>query len=205
MNLKLGVSRVNILSVFLLVLLSWIIALVKASAISYLLESKYDVSMQDAGKVAGRLSLYGTFCTLPSVFFLGALMDVIGRKIPIVVGLMLTGASLIVMTRCHEVYPTLAILSCITSISILPTEISPFVIDYVTTESMGVATAWTSFIGLVASAFATSGVILLQSMYGIGVVFDLLGGLTIFSTLLLMCGIKELGGKKRDISSQAQF
>lgn len=78
------------------------------------------------------MGLYSALCVVPSEFSFGALMDITGRKIPVVVGLIFTGASLILMTRFHEVYPTLVILSCTVSVTILPAYISPFVLDYVT-------------------------------------------------------------------------
>ncbi len=86
-------------------------------------------------------------------------MDITGRKIPVVIGLILTGVALILMTRFDQVYPTLLVLSCTVAVSILPAYISPFILDYVTTESLGVANAWNGLVALAGSASSTSGAI----------------------------------------------
>lgn len=96
---------------------------------------------------------------MPSEFLFGALMDITGRKIPVIAGMFITGAALILMTQFDTVYPTLVLLSCTVSVSILPAYISPFLLDYVTTASLGAASAWNSLVALAGSATATSGVI----------------------------------------------
>ena len=158
-NLKVGVSRINLVSFFLLSFIVCIVLYIKTSITAYLLVSDYGISQHDSGKVAGRIGLYCALCVVPSEFLFGALMDITGRKIPVVVGMFITGAALILMTQFDTVYPTLVLLSCTVSVSILPAYISPFLLDYVTTASLGAASAWNSLVALAGSATATSGVI----------------------------------------------
>ena len=158
-NLKPRVSRLNLLSYFLLSFLVGLILYIKTSITPYLLVADYGVTQHDSGRIAGKIGLYCALCVVPCEFLFGAMMDITGRKIPIVVGLALTAVSLILMTRFDQVYPTLVLLSCTVSVSILPAYISPLLLDYVTIGSLGVASAWSSIVSLAGSATATSGVI----------------------------------------------
>lgn len=98
-NLKAGVSRTNLISFFLLTFVVCIVLYIKTSITSYLLVADYGVSQHDSGKVAGRIGLYCTLCVLPSEFLFGALMDITGRKIPVIVGMIITSCALILMTQ----------------------------------------------------------------------------------------------------------
>lgn len=97
-NLKKEVSRINLMSFYLLTFLVCLVIYIKTSITPYLLVSDYGVSLHDSGKIAGMIGLYSTFCVLPGEFLFGALMDVTGRKIPVIVGLIITGVVLILMT-----------------------------------------------------------------------------------------------------------
>ena len=98
-NLKVGVSRLNLISLFLLSFLVGLILFIKTSITPYLLVADYGVSQHDSGKIAGKIGLYCALCVVPCEFLFGALMDITGRKIPIVVGLAFTAVALILMTR----------------------------------------------------------------------------------------------------------
>ena len=89
-------------------------------------------------------------------------------------------------------YPTLVLLSCTVSVTILPAYISPLVLDYVTTGSLGVASAWLTIVSLAGSATATSGVIKLQEYYSINTIFDSVATLTLVIVVLLVCGLKDM-------------
>ncbi len=82
-----------------------VILYIKSATITYILVADYNVSQHDAGQVAGKLGLYGTFVVLPCEMFLGTLSDLIGRKKLIIIGLILVGISMILMTRFDQVYP----------------------------------------------------------------------------------------------------
>lgn len=51
-------------------------------------------------------------------------------------------------------------------------------------------------VGLAGSTTATSGVIKLQEYYDISLIFDFVGVFTIFCSLFLMCGLKDIVAKK---------
>ena len=98
-NLKAGVSRINLISLFLLTFVVCIVLYIKTSIMAYLLVADYGVSQHDSGKVAGRIGLYCALCVVPSEFLFGALMDTTGRKIPVIVGMIITSGALILMTQ----------------------------------------------------------------------------------------------------------
>lgn len=102
-------------------------------------------------------------------------------------------------------YPTLVLLSCIASVSIIPAYQSPFVLDYVQTNSLGVANAWGSLVSLAGSASATSGVIKLQEYYSIDTIFDSAGIFTIVIAMVLVGGLREMIRKKQEKSTLGQF
>ncbi len=63
------------------------------------------------------------------------------------------------MTKFNQVYPTLLLLSCTVSVAILPAYIFPFLIDYVKTESLGVAGSWIGLVSLAGTITGSSGII----------------------------------------------
>ena len=91
----------------------------------------YNIAQSDAGKVAGKLGFYGSFINLILESSLGILIDVIGRKMLIVFGLILSGVSMIMMTEFSSVYPSLLIIYfCYTGGSV-PAYTAPIMNDYI--------------------------------------------------------------------------
>lgn len=70
----------------------------KSIAITYLLVKDYAVPQAQAGQIAGRVGLVGTFFVLPSEFAIGTLSDITGRKKLIVAGYLILGAAMVAMT-----------------------------------------------------------------------------------------------------------
>lgn len=58
---------------------------------SYLLEDSYDVAEDDTGKVAGNLGFVAEIATLSTEFCIGFAMDLFGRKVLCVIGLLMAG------------------------------------------------------------------------------------------------------------------
>lgn len=98
MELNQGITRPNILAMFVVNFLISLILYVKVSVITYLLVTNYNVTQQDSGKVAGKLGLYGTFSILPFELILGTLMDLLGRKVLTIGGLFMCGSMFALMT-----------------------------------------------------------------------------------------------------------
>lgn len=200
-NLKEGVSRINFMSIFILSFVVTLVIYTKTSILAYLLVEDYGISQHDSGKIVGYIGLYSAICVLPGEFLFGTMMDIIGRKIPIVIGMVVGGGGLILMTFFDEVYPTLVLLSIAVSVAILVPNMAPLLLDYVKTESLGAASVWVTLIGLAGSSAATSGIIKLQEYYSIDLIFNSVGCLTILTGGLLLIGLKEMTRKKDENSS----
>ena len=69
--------------------------------------------------------------TIALTFFIGIVYDVIGRKTPVLIFLVLLGFSLIVMPYFPDVYPGYAIMRAIVQISGAIITTVPFAPDYV--------------------------------------------------------------------------
>lgn len=72
-------------------------------------------------------------------FVMGPIMDFFGRRIPIVLGLLIAGLMINLVTFGHEVYPTLLIMITVLSMAAAPTECAPLINDYVMPKSFGTA------------------------------------------------------------------
>lgn len=83
-------------------------------------------------------------------------LDFVGRKIPLVIGVMICGILMIVMTFCSEVYPTLLLLFIAYGVSLIPSLICPLQIDYLSKETMGASNAWGQIFALLGSTTATT-------------------------------------------------
>lgn len=97
-NLKIGVFRINLISVFLLSFIVSLVLYIKTSITAYLLVEDYGIAQHDSGKITGRIGLYCAICVVPCEFLFGSLMDITGRKIPVIVGLVITAGALVLMT-----------------------------------------------------------------------------------------------------------
>lgn len=98
LNLKVGVSRLNLISFLILTFINNIVLYIKISITPYLLVTDYGITQHDSGKVAGRIGLFCAIATIPFNFIFGTLMDISGRKFLVIIGLVLTGGAFILMT-----------------------------------------------------------------------------------------------------------
>ena len=78
----------------------------------------YNLKRNEVGKIIGTIGLVGELVVMLLSFFTGPMMDVLGRKAPIVFGLILNGISLLAIPFFNEVYPYFFI--CKMGLTIVP-------------------------------------------------------------------------------------
>lgn len=102
----------------------------------FLLEDHYGVEDSDAAKVLGNLGTVGDVAIVSTEFFIGYAMDLFGRKMLTIFGLLLSGTA----TFCSPMPSSLTglyFLRIMTVVGNLPSLNSPYLIDYVSKGSLG--------------------------------------------------------------------
>lgn len=77
--------------------------------------------------------------------------------------------------------------------------------EYVQATSLGTAYAWVSIFGMLATITATSVIIKLQEIYTIEIIYDILGGITIIVSFILIFGLKEIPKEKGKDNNKIQL
>ena len=112
---------------------------------SFLLDDNFNIIDDEAARVMGNIGFTGTVASIMFGLLLGALLDIIGRKVPTVAGLFLTGIfTSIIPVPKHIAW--LYLFRCINNIGTMPLTQSPYPVDYVATESLGLFGAYFAII-----------------------------------------------------------
>ena len=139
MHLTSGTKGLNVVAMYCIVFFVALYVNAVISAIDYLLQADYNVPIEDVGKVAGTVNSVGSFCVLLTQFPMGALLDLVGRKWPITIGMLIIAGGLTGITFIHTVWPGLAIMIAVMAVSASPSESAPLMNDYIKEESYGLA------------------------------------------------------------------
>jgi MFS family permease len=137
MRLTPGTSKLNVLSMFVLTFCLILMLYTKTGTLQYLMILRYGVSVEDVGEVSGNVNAAGAIFLTFFHFPVGALMDLVGRRIPILIGMLVAGGFLIGLTLGHNVYPDLYLMVIVLAVSGSPVESAPFLNDYIEPESFG--------------------------------------------------------------------
>ena len=136
MQLKGGVTPINVVAFYL----GFFVTILQASLLTaftlFLLEDNYGVEDSDAAKVLGNLGTVGDVAVVSTEFFIGYAMDLFGRKMLTISGLLLSGTA----TFCSPMPSDLTGLyffRVMTVVGNVPMLNSPYVIDYVSKGSLG--------------------------------------------------------------------
>ena len=135
MKLTPGTTKLNVLSMFVLTFCLILMLYTKTGTLQYLMLDRYGVSVEEVGEVSGNVNAAGAIFLTFFHFPVGALMDLVGRRIPIIIGMLVAGGFLIGLTLGQNVYPDLYLMVIILAISGSPVESAPFLNDYIEPES----------------------------------------------------------------------
>ncbi len=155
--MKPDISRLNVMTVFVISMMSSFILNLRTSMTSYILVEDYGISKHDSGSYAAKLGWYTDIALIPSEFLLGMLLEIFGRKKLIIGGMFLCGAMLIAETFFTEFWPWLVILYITLGIAFLPVLLSPLQADYLSPKTMGASGACGCLFSLLGQTIATSG------------------------------------------------
>ena len=122
--------------------------------------------------------------------FIGAAMDLLGRKLPTIAGLTICGLCIILMPVSTTLVG-LYFLRIFASIGILPASMSPYVVDYIKAESLGVLQGWLAAIAAIGIAVGSVGAIAIKESIGVDYVYFLLGSVVILISWILCFGLED--------------
>ena len=102
----------------------------KTTFTTFLLADNFDITDNEAAKVLGNMGTIGDVASVSTEFFVGYIMDSFGRRIPCIVGLILSGigyASNPLPNRLIGLY----CLRAFNNVAALPLLLGPQQIDYI--------------------------------------------------------------------------
>ena len=127
------------------------------------------------------------------IIFMGPLYDTFGRKIPIVLGFLATGASIIVIPLCSTMFPAFLILRCVLSLGTSIGLNCPLLPDYVSNKSMGLANGIGQVVISFAFIFSSSGLLTIaKNTENQSLIYYWTGSAIIGIAIFLSYGIKDV-------------
>ena len=191
LRMKDGVTRLNVFSLLLGVFAVNITLALWNSFTVYLLDDNFDIVDDDAAKVLGNIGFVGDIASASTELFLGTLMDVFGRKAISVSGLLIAG-----LASLSSPFPRRLIgvycLRCTANIGNMPLLWTPYSVDYVQRESLGLYAGYGAIFAQVARMLATSGSIQIEKSIGLNAVYYIFGGIVLSIVVFLSFGLNDI-------------
>lgn len=125
-----GVTRLNIVGLFMIQFSTVLVLTLEVSFTSYLLKSNYDIEGSRVAAVAGNLGFAAGVGVVCSEIFMGYALDLFGRKAITIIGMAIAGASLLSQPLPGTLYG-LYVLRILSSVGVLPALYTPFSVDYI--------------------------------------------------------------------------
>lgn len=143
-KLKPGISGLNLFSYILITFITFVQIGVLLGFVSFILEDPkyYNRSKTQTGVDMAQIGLWAEVIVLVQDLYIGFVLDVLGRKIPIVIGTLAMGMATAAIPLFHEVWPSFFLLRVVMSLGAIITLNIPLLPDYVQPESMGLANAY---------------------------------------------------------------
>ena len=135
MRLFEGVTRSNILGLFLFRFVLNLNLYFMDTFVSQLLVTNFGLTTNEAGHLAGTLGFYSDILLVCTELLLGYLMDTFGRKGLSLIGYLIAGCSLVIMPYVKTIYPGALICRMLLAWGLLPSLSTPLHVDYVTSQS----------------------------------------------------------------------
>ena len=105
MKLKPGITKCNVVGMYLIVFISFCGLMMSMAFISFLIRDPEYYDISDVGSVTGDIGLYCELVILVFDLSFGTIIDIVGRKGPLLVSIFLSGIALGLMPMFKTVYP----------------------------------------------------------------------------------------------------
>lgn len=201
MKLNPGISRINLVSYFLIQFVCFACLQLVLSYISFILTDHkyYDVPEDKIGTIEGNVAYQGEAFVIVTSLVTGPLLDTVGRKIPVIIGYMVAGIAIFLIPCFTSIYPAFLILRTLICMGTVIGLNLPLLPDYVQKGSLGLANAYNEVVITIAFILASTG------LYDINdyisdqkYVYFGFGGSIIVIALFLIYGIKDIKWKDED-------
>ena len=178
-------------SLFLSQFICTLILCLEAAFTTYLLEDDYDLTGDRAAEVVGNLGFVGDIAVVSTEFFIGYMLDLFGRKRMTVGGLLLAGLAMASKPLPNNLIG-LYLLKIVSCVAVIPTLYTPYTVDYVQKNSLGLTQGFYSVINTASNMLATSGAIQVQKVFPVSYVYYAVGSLVFCVAILLGFGLKDV-------------
>lgn len=154
-KLKQGVSKINITSLYLGNFLCCLVLIMETVFGTYLLEQHYDLDPDEAAIAAGNLGFVGDLGAVSSELFVGYALDLFGRKTVTITGLAVASFA-VTMKPVPQHIGYLYILRFFTNVGCIPMLYTPYALDYVKHDSLGLYCGYSQVMSTIANMIATT-------------------------------------------------
>ena len=156
-------------------------------------ERYYGIDEDKIGGELGRIGAYVEIVVIIEGLFMGPIFDYFGRKIPLVIGFLITGIAVAGIPMFRSLYPAFFILRVMLSCGSLTGLNAPLLPDYVQKESLGKAVGQVEVVINLAFIFASTGMLQIAShLSDEKYIYFALGGTIIIIAFWLIFGLKDV-------------
>ena len=155
LKLKPGIVKMNMVAYLLLSVSTGLALSMIYGTVTFILEDKnyYNLSEKVVGSNMGYIGMISEVAVLVLELFMGVILDTFGRKTPVIFGIFISAICLILIPLENTLYPGYLILRLIIGMGTIISVNAPFIPDYVSLESMGLASAYAGIISTLSGLF----------------------------------------------------
>ena len=171
------------------------------SYISFILTDPnyYGVKSDDIGTVEGNVAYQGEAFVIITSLITGPILDTVGRKIPVILGYLVTGTAIFSIPFFNSIYPSFFILRTLICMGTVIGLNLPLLPDYVHKGSLGLANAYNEVVISISFILASTGLYAINDYISDQkYVYFGFGGSIIAISLFLIYGIKDIHWKEDD-------
>ena len=156
-------------------------------------ERYYGIPETEIGGELGKISAYVEIVVIFEGLMMGPIFDYFGRKIPLVVGFLMTGVAVGAIPLFRSLYPAFFLIRVMISCGTLTGLNAPLMPDYVEKESLGRAVGQVEVVINMAFIFASTGMLqIADHLSDEKYIYFATGGTIILIAFWLIFGLKDV-------------